>query len=204
MKKVVCFIPFLLFYFLSFSQANGVFSGGFESNAQWYLNDKGLKDEFNNPTAHPDEPIRSNNYLYLNYKYKNWSFGIQGESYEQNALLNMNPEYNGTNVATYFIQYKTEKIDITAGYFYEQFGSGLLLRSWEDRALGINNALRGGRLIFKPLKFITLKSVYGQQRTGFDVADVTPFTASISLSASANTCQSEAFTKYEPSFAADT
>jgi hypothetical protein len=26
-------------------------------------------------------------------------------------------------------------------------------------------------LIFKPLKFITLKSVYGQQRTGFDVAD---------------------------------
>jgi len=171
MKKAVCFIPLLLFSLLSFSQTNGVFSGGFESNAQWYLNDKGLKDEFNNPTAHPDEPIRSNNYLFLNYKYKNWSFGIQGESYEQNALLNMNPEYNGTNVATYFIQYKTEKIDITAGYFYEQFGSGLLLRSWEDRALGINNALRGVRLIFKPLKFITLKSVYGQQRAGFDVAD---------------------------------
>jgi hypothetical protein len=170
MKKAVCFIS-LLFPLLSFSQTNGIFSGGFESNAQWYLNDKGLKDEFNNPTAHPDEPIRSNNYLFLNYKYKNWSFGIQGESYEQNALLNMNPEYNGTNVATYFIQYKTEKIDITAGYFYEQFGSGLLLRSWEDRALGINNALRGGRFIFKPLKFITLKSVYGQQRTGFEVAD---------------------------------
>ena len=170
MKKAVCFIS-LLFPLLSFSQTNGVFSGGFESNAQWYLNDKGLKDEFNNSTSHPDEPIRSNNYLFLNYKYKNWSFGIQGESYEQNALLNMNPEYNGTNVATYFIQYKTEKIDITAGYFYEQFGSGLLLRSWEDRALGINNALRGVRLIFKPLKFITLKSVYGQQRTGFEVAD---------------------------------
>ena len=170
MKKAVCFIS-LLFPLLSFSQTNGVFSGGFETNAQWYLNDKGLKDEFNNSTSHPDEPIRSNNYLFLNYKYKNWSFGIQGESYEQNALLNMNPEYNGTNVATYFIQYKTEKIDITAGYFYEQFGSGLLLRSWEDRARGINNALRGVRLIFKPLKFITLKSVYGQQRTGFEVAD---------------------------------
>jgi len=170
MKKAVCFIS-LLFPLLSFSQTNGVFSGGFESNAQWYLNDKGLKDEFNNSTSHPDEPIRSNNYLFLNYKYKNWSFGIQGESYEQNALLNMNPEYNGTNLATYFIQYKTEKIDITAGYFYEQFGSGLLFRSWEDRALGINNALRGVRLIFKPIKFITLKSVYGQQRTGFEVAD---------------------------------
>lgn len=171
MKKAVGFISLLLLPIVSFSQTNGVFSGGFESNAQWYLNDKGLKDEFNNPTSHPEEPVRSNNYLFLNYKYKNWSFGIQGESYEQNALLNMNPDYNGTNVATYFIQYRTEKIDITAGYFYEQFGSGLLLRSWEDRALGINNALRGGRIIFKPVKFITLKSIYGQQRSGFDVAD---------------------------------
>ncbi|MCX6172930.1 MAG: DUF6029 family protein, partial [Flavobacterium sp.] len=140
MKKLYSFILLFLIPITVFCQVNGNFSGGFESNTQWYLNDKGLKDEFNNPTSHPDEPLRSNNYLFVNYNYKNWSAGIQGEAYEQNALLNLNPKYNGTNVATYFIQYKTEKIDITAGYFYEQFGSGLLLRSWEDRALGINNA----------------------------------------------------------------
>ena len=145
--------------------------GGFESNSQWYLNDTGLKDEFNNPTVHPKDPIRSTNYLFLNYKYKNWTAGIQGEAYEKNALLNMNPKYVGRNVATYFVQYKTGKIDLTAGYFYEQFGSGLLYRSWEDRALGINNALRGGRVIFKPTKYLTFKSIYGQQRTGFDVAN---------------------------------
>lgn len=154
-----------------FSQEKGSFNGGFESNAQWYLNDTGLKDEFNNPTVHPEQPIRSNNYLFVNYNYKNWSAGLQVESYEQNALLNMNPGYKGTNVATYFVRYKTEKIDITAGYFYEQFGSGLLLRSWEDRALGINNALRGGRVIYKPFSNLTLKGLVGQQRTGFDVAN---------------------------------
>ena len=171
MKKLYSFILLFLLSISVFSQVNGNLSGGFESNIQWYLNDKGLKDEFNNPTSHPDEPLRSNNYLFLNYNYKNWSAGIQGEAYEQNALLNLNPKYNGTNVATYFIQYKSEKLDITGGYFYEQFGSGLLLRSWEDRALGINNALRGLRVIFKPTSFITIKSLYGQQRTGFDVAD---------------------------------
>lgn len=153
------------------SQEKGSFNGGFESNSQWYLNDTGLKDEFNNSTTHPEEPIRSNNYLFVNYNYKNWSAGIQVESYEENALLNMNPKYNGTNVATYFVRYKNEKIDITAGYFYEQFGSGLLLRSWEDRALGINNALRGGRVVYKPFSNITLKGLVGQQRTGFDVAN---------------------------------
>ena len=156
---------------LSQEKAKASFFGGFESNSQWYLNDTGLKDEFNNPTVHPQDPIRSTNYLFLNFKYKNWAAGIQGEAYEKNALLNMNPKYVGRNVATYFVQYKTEKIDLTAGYFYEQFGSGLLYRSWEDRALGINNALRGGRVIFKPTKSITLKSIYGQQRTGFDVAN---------------------------------
>lgn len=163
----------LLFISAVSAQENGSFNGGFESNSQWYLNDTGLKDEFNNPTTHPDEPLRSNNYLFVNYLYKNWSAGIQVESYEENALLNMNPKYDGTNVATYFLRYKTEKIDITAGYFYEQFGSGLLLRSWEDRALGINNALRGGRIIYKPLNSLTLKGLVGQQRTGFDVANST-------------------------------
>ena len=145
--------------------------GGFESNSQWYLNDTGLKDEFNLTTTQPENPLRTNSYLFVNFKYKNWTAGIQGEAYEKNALLNLNPKFIGTDVATYFIQYKNEKIDITAGYFYEQFGSGLLFRSWEDRALGINNALRGGRFIYKPTKFLAFKSIYGQQRTGFDVAN---------------------------------
>ncbi len=172
MKKNILVILFCFYSFLTHSQQNenGV-SGGFESNAQWYLNDKGLKDEFNNTTTQPEDPVRSNNYLFVNYLYKKWSFGIQGESYTQNALLNMNPKYNETNVATYFARYQTNKIDITAGYYYEQFGSGLLLRAWEDRALGINNALRGVRVIYKPAEFITMKYIYGQQRTGFDVAN---------------------------------
>ncbi len=140
------------------------FFGGFESNSQWYLNDPQLN------VAHPETPLRSNNYLFLNLKYKNWTAGIQGESYEDKALLNYNPKFENTNVATYFLQYKNEKIDVTAGYFYEQFGSGLLLRGWEDRSLGINNALRGGRIIFTPTNFLKLKAVYGKQRTGFDVA----------------------------------
>ncbi|NHM05951.1 hypothetical protein G4D82_01845 [Flavobacterium sp. CYK-4] len=141
------------------------FYGGFESNSQWYLNDKPLGVD------HPEVPLRSNNYLFLNTKFKNWTAGIQAESYEDQALLNYNPKYDKTDVATYFIQYKNEKIDITGGYFYEQFGSGLLYRSWEDRALGINNALRGARVIFKPAPFFTIKGIYGRQRTGFDISE---------------------------------
>jgi len=141
------------------------FFGGLESNSQWYLNDKDLG------VQHPLHPVRSNNYLFANLRYKGWTAGIQAESYEDEALLNYNPRYDKTDVATYFIQYKNEIVDLTAGYFYEQFGSGLLMRQWEDRQLGINNALRGGRVIFTPTKWFKMKGVYGRQRTGFDIAN---------------------------------
>ena len=169
MKKIIfCLVLFAAIPFYSQEKPESQkvnFFGGFESNSQWYLNDKTLQ------IAHPNVPLRSNNYLFLNLKYKNWTAGIQGESYEDQSLLNYNPKLNKSDVATYFVQYKNEKTDVTAGCFYEQFGSGLLFRSWEDRSLGINNALRGGRIIFSPTPYFTLKSIYGQQRTGFDVAN---------------------------------
>lgn len=143
----------------------GKIFGGLESNSQWYLNDKEQQ------TLHPEDPLRSNNYLFLNYNLNKWSAGLQVEAYEKNALLNYNPKYEGTSVATYFVNYKDKTFDLTAGYFYEQFGSGLILRTWEDRALGINNTLRGFRTIIRPTEYLTFTALFGQQRTGFDVTD---------------------------------
>jgi hypothetical protein len=95
---------------------------------------------------------------------------MQVESYAKQALLNYYPGFDGTNVATYFAKYKAKKLEATAGYFYEQFGSGMILRAWEDRSLGINTALRGGKIFYKPTKDIKFKAFYGQQRSGFNVS----------------------------------
>ena len=138
--------------------------GGFESNSQWYLNDSGRNID------QPENPIRSNNYFLVNYQYWRFTGGFQMEAYEKDALLNYNPGFRGAGLGTYYLNYKTEKLDLTAGYFYEQFGSGMLLRAWEDRALGINTALRGGRVQFRPSDNVRLTGLFGQQRTGFDVS----------------------------------
>ncbi len=169
MKTSYITVLFVLFTSLLIAQeqkkdsVKGRISGSFESNSQWYLNDK------NRDIQHDLVPLRSNNYLSLNYNYGKWTTGLQAESYESLALLNYNPKYKGTNLATYFANYKSKKIDATIGHFYEQFGSGLLLRSYEDRSLGINNAIRGGRVNFKPNENISLTALYGKHRTGFDV-----------------------------------
>ena len=162
--KNVFLVLFLASFLVALGQKKVVFSGGLESNSQWYLNDKQLNVE------HPEFPFRSNSYLLLNANYNNFYVSLQTEYYYDKALLNFNPKYEKTNVATYSVQYKGKKVEATAGYFYEQFGSGLLLRTWEDRQLGLNNALRGGRLILKPTDYLTLKTIYGQQRSGFDVS----------------------------------
>lgn len=153
---------------ISLAQENGNFFGGFESNSQWLLDDDGIN------FVTPEDQFRSNNYFQLNYNYKKFTAGIQYELYLPSALLGYSPVYDGkNNIATYFLNYKNNQLDITGGYFYEQFGSGLILRSWEDRQLGINNAIRGVKIKFTPLDYFDITGLFGQQRNGFELSDGT-------------------------------
>lgn len=150
---------------LSYAQidvAGGTFSGGIESTSQWYQADEDLGFE------QPDDPFRSNNYIRLDYNYGKFSAGLQYEAYLPSALLGYSDRFNDNKIATYYVNYKGEQLDITAGNFYEQFGSGLILRSWEDRQIGINNSIRGVKVAYSPNDFTTIKGLIGKNRLGFE------------------------------------
>ncbi len=165
MKKLLL-IASILYSTLTFAQDTGYFFGGFESNTQWLLNDEGLNFDA------PKDQLRSNNYFRLDYNLGKFTAGVQYESYLPSALLGYSPKFDGNNdIGTYYLNFKHETIDITAGYFYQQFGNGLILRSWEDRQLGINNALKGIRVIFTPTDYLDLTGIYGKTRNGFDVSE---------------------------------
>ncbi|MBK6775321.1 MAG: hypothetical protein IPG74_05550 [Flavobacteriales bacterium] len=53
------------------------------------------------------------------------------------------------------------------GNYFEQF-SGLVFRSYEERYLGVDNAMDGVRVKFKPVNGVYLKGFIGEQRLGFD------------------------------------
>lgn len=155
---------------LTFGQidvGNGTFSGGIESTSQWYQSDNDLGFE------RPDDPFRSNNYINLNYTQGKFSAGLQYESYLPTALLGYSDRFNDNKIGTFYLNYKGEQLDITAGYFYEQFGSGMILRSWEDRQIGINNALKGVRVVYTPNDFTTIKGLVGKPRLGFETTEGT-------------------------------
>ncbi len=157
-------VVFCLLYFLAIC-AKAQLSGSIESNAAYYIDDAKVKLE----SLDALNRFRSNNYIRLDYRHKKFTTGIQVESYEKNALLNLSPQLNGTNVGTFYINYKNDKLklDATIGHFYTQFGSGLVFRTWEDRQLGIANSINGILLNYKPLESIKITTLYDRQRNGF-------------------------------------
>jgi hypothetical protein len=183
MKRIFT-IFFVLFSFLAFAQKIDSTKtklkvyGSYEGNGQWYTNDK------NRSLKQDAIPLRSNNYFNINFNYKKITVGTQIESYTNDALLNFNPKYKGTDFATYYANYKSKKLDVTLGHYYVQFGSGMILRTWEDRALGINNALRGAKVVYSPIDEISITALYGRARSGFDVAkgDIFGFNTEVNVS----------------------
>lgn len=165
-RAILCLV--ILYSGLTLAQENGYFFGGLESNSQWLLDDDGIN------FVSPEDQFRSNNYFQLNYNLGKFSAGVQYESYLPSSLLGYSPVYDGENkIGTYYLNFKNETLDVTGGYFYEQFASGLIFRSWEDRQLGINNSLRGIKINFTPTDYLDITGVYGQQRNGFEVSDGT-------------------------------
>ena len=71
----------------------------------------------------------------------------------------------------YYIKGKLKNAELTLGNYYEQFGSGFILRTYEERSLGIDNSLLGGRLVLRPAKGVQIKALSGKQRRYWDHND---------------------------------
>ena len=95
------------------------------------------------------------------YTNGGFSAGLRVEAY-QNPML---------GIANYFVSYQGERISVTAGNFYEQFGSGMILRAYEDRYLGIDNSLRGLNVTLRPFSGVTIKALAGKQRYFWSYGD---------------------------------
>ena len=66
------------------------------------------------------------------------------------------PSFKGHGISHMHIGATFNWGKLTVGDVYGQFGSGLVMRLYEDRALGIDNALRGGKIEATPYKGIYL------------------------------------------------
>ena len=140
--------------FLENSQVNG----SFQTDAQYYMLDKGI-----DITDLYDKKFGINGFGKVNYTNGNFSAGIRFEAFlpEMNGFRS---ELKGVGLANFFATYDNGFIGMTVGDIYDQFGSGLVFRTYEEWSLGMDNALRGARVVIRPTKGVTLKGLYGRQR----------------------------------------
>lgn len=79
-------------------------------------------------------------------------------------LPGFEPAFKGWGIGNVFVRGHWRGIDITLGDFYDQFGSGLILRTYEERSLGIDNSLRGARITTDAIHGLKLTALGGVQR----------------------------------------
>jgi len=158
-------IPFLI-QAQSFDEVmnKGQIRGNFQLNMQYYEEDSiiGAQDV--------PEKILSNGFLNLIYTNGSFSAGFRYESY-LNALLGFPPGYKGSGLVYRYASFTEGKLSVTVGNFYEQFGNGLIFRTYEERGLGYDNAMDGVRIKYKLFDGITLTGITGKQRLFFDYGE---------------------------------
>ena len=86
-------------------------------------------------------------------------------------MLGYDANFGGHGISHLHIGANFDWGKITIGDVYGQFGSGMVLRLYEDRALGVDNALRGGKIEATPYKGFYLTALGGKQRRYWNCYD---------------------------------
>ncbi|PCI99882.1 MAG: hypothetical protein COB15_03595 [Flavobacteriales bacterium] len=115
----------------------------------------------------PDEDVLMNAFANFIYTNGDFSAGFRYESY-LNALQGFPTKYKGNGIGYRFASYTNDDMTVTVGNYYEQFGNGLIFRTYEARGLGYDNVMDGIRINYKLREGLYVKGIIGKQRLYFE------------------------------------
>lgn len=156
MKKIIVGLAVFASGFV-FSQNMGTVTGNVESTFKYLQEDPSIG------ALVPEQKAAINSFALINYSLGKFRAGIRIESYLP-SLPGYPDRFDGTGLGYRYAGWYGDKLEVTLGNFYGQFGSGMLFRAYEQPGIGIDNAMDGIKLVYKPYKGIQLKGVYGRQR----------------------------------------
>ncbi len=165
MKRILLFIVVYLFAYSvkSYSQVlgGGEVHGSFQTDAQYYNKDSVIgADEI-------PEKIAMNAFFEMRYTNKKFEAGMRYELFMP-QMQGYDPRWKGNGFGNRYLRYNGDKVDVTVGNFYEQFGSGMVLRSYQEWNLGFDNAFDGIRVKYK-MKALTITGLIAKQRFYWDL-----------------------------------
>lgn len=160
MKKSAILLLTICGFVRAFSQ--GTLSGDFQMNANFYMRDTNIKASGN--PLYDNYLSGGESWLNLRYAVNGFTFFVRGDGFYNSNLKNPTAAMSDIGIGAWSISKDFNDLSITVGSIYDQVGSGILFRSYEDRALLIDNALVGVELKYKLNDKIMLKGFTGQQK----------------------------------------
>lgn len=160
MKKTYVLAALMLISLTSFAQ--GTLSGDLMANVNFFRRDSAI-NAANNPLY---DNYLSGGESWLSLRYNNGGFTatMRVDAFQNSNLYNPTAALSGFGIGAWSVSQEINKFTITGGYIYDQIGSGILFRSYEDRGLLIDNALVGLRLKYDINDNLFVKAFAGQQK----------------------------------------
>src|SRR5690348_2409636 len=141
--------------------AQGNLSGDLMMNVNFFQRDSAI-NAANNPLY---DNYLSGGEAWLGLRYNNnkgFTATLRFDAFHNSNLYNPIQALNKSGVGAWSVSQKWKDLTVTAGYIYDQIGSGILFRAYEDRGLLIDNALVGVHLRYDITPNVFVKAFTGQ------------------------------------------
>ncbi len=147
-------------------QATAQISGELQANANFYMRDTNIK-AFDNPLY---DNVLSGGESWLALRYSgadNFNINVRIDGFQHSNLLNPTGTFTDAGVGMFNVSKEWNGLTITAGHIYDQIGTGIIYRAYEDRALLIDNATFGLQAKYNFNDVVSVKAFTGQVRNLF-------------------------------------
>src|SRR5690554_5861205 len=151
--------------YFSSAQGLGNLSGDLMMNNNFFQRDTSINASDNQ--LYDNLLSGTEGWLGLRYSSHGFTGFLRVDVFNNSNLKNPTEANSGFGIGAWSLSKEFSGLTITGGYIYDQIGSGILFRSYEDRGLLIDNALAGLHLKYQITDHVTLKAFTGQQKNMF-------------------------------------
>lgn len=153
---------------IAYSQSFSQFSGSVFLNSNFYLRDTTINASGNN--FYDNLKAGGESWFDLKYNSDFINAGMRFDLFANSNRIFPNNEYSNQGIGNWFINKQIDKLNLTAGYFYEQFGAGSILRAYEERLLGLDRAIMGIKADYAITENMEITAFLGRQKLLFELS----------------------------------
>ncbi len=143
----------------------GALSGNLQTNGNFYIRDSAIGAA--NIPQYDRQLVGADSWLTLNYNRGGYDIGVRFDVFNNSQLINPRESFTANGIGRFYLKKRVNDLTIYGGYIYDQIGSGIIFRSYEDRPLGVDNALVGINLDYQLGEMGHIKAFSGRQKQQF-------------------------------------